>query len=153
MTQKLLYLDCPFEEYEDCKSLGGQWDPTLKCWYIRSGMDLTKFVKWLPLPDYLSQIDTSLVRLENSVSLKTLKSKIEHFNNYPLDLKMLMLNCMEIYEFGDCLGYVTPNDENKDAQKHIDDFFVDASVDLDVAIDNLHKKIILILKSQVSKLK
>ena len=153
MTQKLLYLDCPFEEHEECKSMGGQWDPELTCLYIRSGMDLTKFAKWLPLPDYLNQIDTSLVRLKNSVSLKILKSRIEHFDNYPPDLKMLMLNCIEIYEFGDCLGYISPNEENKDAQKHIDDFFIDASADLEVAIDNLHKKIILILKSQVSKLK
>ena len=153
MTQKLLYLDCPFEEHEECKSRGGQWDPELKCLYIRSGMDLTKFAKWLPLSDYPNQIDTSLVRLKNSVSLKILKSRIEHFDNYPPDLKMLMLNCIEIYEFGDCLGYISPNEENKDAQKHIDDFFIDASADLEVAIDNLHKKIILILKSQVSKLK
>ena len=153
MAQKLLYLDCPFEEHEECKSMGGQWDPELKCLYIRSGMDLTKFAKWLPLPDYPNQIDTSLVRLKNSVSLKILKSRIEHFDNYPPDLKMLMLNCIEIYEFGDCLGYISPNEENKDAQKHIDDFFIDASADLEVAIDNLHKKIILILKSQVSKLK
>ena len=153
MTQKLLYLDCPFEEHKECQSMGGQWDPELKCLYIRPGMDLTKFAKWLPLPDYPSQIDTSLVRLKNSVSLKILKARIEHFNNYPPDLKMIMLNCIEIYEFGDCLGYISPNDENKDAQKHIDDFFVDASADLDIAIKNLHKKIILILKSQVSKLK
>lgn len=153
MTQKLIYLACPFEDHGECKSMGGQWDPTLKCWYIRSGMDLGKFAKWLPLPDYPSQIDRTLVRLEKSTSLDALKSKIEHFESYPPDLKMLMLNCIEIYEFGDCLEYIAPSDSNKDAQKYIDDFFVDASVDLDVAIDNLHKKIILVLKSQVSKLK
>ena len=87
------------------------------------------------------------------MSLKTLKVKIKHFDNYPHDLKMLMLNCIEIYEFGDCLGYIAPNDENKDTQNHINDFFVDASFDLGLAISSLHKKIILILKSQVSKLK
>ena len=39
MTQKLLYLDCPFEEHKECQSMGGQWDPELKCLYIRSSMD------------------------------------------------------------------------------------------------------------------
>ena len=64
-----------------------------------------------------------------------------------------MVNCLEIYEFGDCLGYVAPNDNAKYAQEYTDDFFVEASLNLDVAIDNLHKKIILILKSKVSRLK
>ena len=51
MSQKLIYLDCPFEDGEDCKSIGGQWDPNLKRWYVRAGMDLEKFTKWLPAPD------------------------------------------------------------------------------------------------------
>ena len=93
-----------------------------------------------------------LTRLEGSPSLKVLKSKIEHFDNYPADLKVLMLNCIEFYEFGDCLGYVTPNDSNKSASTHIEDFFVDASTDLEAAIDKLHQKIIAILKAKVSKL-
>jgi len=153
MTQKLVYLDCPFEDRAECKTLGGQWDPVLKRWYVRVGMDLSKFAKWLPLSDYPSQIDRTLVRLEKSASLQMLKSKIERFDHYPPDLKMLMLNCIEFYEFGDCLGYITPSDSNKYVQRHIDAFFVDASVDLDVAIDKLHKKIISTLKKQVSKLK
>ena len=153
MTQKLIYLTCPFEDEGECKSMGGQWDPSSKCWYIRSSMNLDKFAKWLPLPDYPLQIEKTLARLENSLSLKILKSKIEHFDIYPPYLKTLMLNCLENYEFGDCLGYMAPNDNAKYVQEHIDDFFVEASVNLDVAIDNLHKKIILILKSKVSELK
>ena len=153
MSQKLIYLDCPFEDGEDCKSIGGQWGPNVKRWYVRAGMDLEKFTKWLPAPDYPSQIAKILTRLEASPSLKTLKSKIEHFDNYPADVKVLMLNCIEFYEFGDCLGYVTPNDSNKNAATHIEEFFVVASTDLDMAIDNLHQKIIAILKAKVSKLK
>lgn len=42
MTQKLIYLDCPFEDGEQCKSIGGQWDPNAKRWYVRVGMDLEK---------------------------------------------------------------------------------------------------------------
>ena len=152
MTQKLIYLDCPFEDGEQCKSIGGQWDPNAKRWYVRVGMDLEKFKKWLPPPDYPGQMAKILTRLEGSPSLKVLRSKIEHFDNYPADLKVLMLNCIEFYEFGDCLGYVTPNDSNKSASTHIEDFFVDASIDLEAAIDKLHQKIIAILKAKVSKL-
>ena len=38
-------------------------------------------------------------------------------------------------------------------ETHIEEFFVIASTDLDMAIDNLHQKIIAILKAKVSKLK
>ena len=62
MSQKLIYLDCPFEDGEDCKSIGGQWDPNVKRWYVRAGMDLEKFTKWLPAPDYTSKIAKILTR-------------------------------------------------------------------------------------------
>lgn len=116
-------------------------------------MDLEKFTKWLPAPDYPSQIAKILTRLEASPSSKTLKSKIEHFDNYPADVKVRMLNYIEFYEFGDCLKSVTPNTSNKNAATQIEEFFVVASTDVDMAIDNLHHKIIAILKAKVSKLK
>ncbi len=119
----------------------------------KSGNGSGKIYKWLPAPDYPSQIAKILTRLEALPSLRTLKSKIEHFDNYPADVKVLMLNCIEFYEFGDCLRYVTPNDSNKNAATHIEEFFVVASTDLDMAIDNLHHKTIAILKAKVSKLK
>ena len=43
----MIYLDCPFNEKEECKSLGGKWDPEKKKWYVPDGVDISKFKKWL----------------------------------------------------------------------------------------------------------
>ena len=43
----MIYLDCPFDEKDQCKSLGGKWDPIEKKWYIPDGTDPIKFKKWL----------------------------------------------------------------------------------------------------------
>ena len=42
-----IYLNCPFEEKDLCKSLGGQWDPILKKWFVPKGHDQSKFDRWL----------------------------------------------------------------------------------------------------------
>ena len=42
-----VYLDCPFEEKELCKSVGGQWDPKSKKWFIPKGHHHSKFERWL----------------------------------------------------------------------------------------------------------
>ena len=41
-----VYLKCPFEDKEECKSLGGRWDPIKKCWFIPSSCDPSSFSKW-----------------------------------------------------------------------------------------------------------
>lgn len=43
-----VYLTCPFEEKDECKLLGGKWDPDKKKWYVPSGLSVEKFSKWLP---------------------------------------------------------------------------------------------------------
>ena len=43
----MIYLECPFSEKDECKSLGGKWDPEKKKWYIPDGIDANKFKKWL----------------------------------------------------------------------------------------------------------
>ena len=43
----MIYLDCPFDEKDQCKSLGGKWDPVEKKWYVPDGTDPIKFKKWL----------------------------------------------------------------------------------------------------------
>ena len=45
--QKKIYLNCSFDEKDECKSLGGKWDPDKKKWYVSSGDDLQPFSKWL----------------------------------------------------------------------------------------------------------
>ena len=42
-----IYLNCPYSEKDDCKSLGGKWDKTTKKWYFTNIEDKQKFVKWL----------------------------------------------------------------------------------------------------------
>lgn len=41
------YLSCPFNDKDECKSLGGKWDPNMKKWYVPQGVDTTPFKKWL----------------------------------------------------------------------------------------------------------
>lgn len=41
------YLNCPFEDKDECKALGGQWDGDAKKWYIPSGLDTKPFEKWI----------------------------------------------------------------------------------------------------------
>ena len=43
----MIYLNCPFHEKEDCKSLGGKWDPDKKKWYIPDGINSDNFKKWI----------------------------------------------------------------------------------------------------------
>ena len=47
MTGKDIYLRCPFREKDDCKALGGRWDPDRKKWFVPEGTDLTPFKRWL----------------------------------------------------------------------------------------------------------
>ena len=47
MTRNIrFYLDCPYEDREECKELGGRWDPDKRKWYVPSGTDTTGFKKW-----------------------------------------------------------------------------------------------------------
>ena len=45
-TQKI-YIDVPFSEKEEAKSLGARWDRQKKSWYIPSGLNEQNFSKWL----------------------------------------------------------------------------------------------------------
>ena len=42
------YLNCPFAEKDECKALGGRWDPDVKKWYVQGTISIEKFSKWLP---------------------------------------------------------------------------------------------------------
>lgn len=41
------YINCPYTEKDQAKSLGAKWDNTNKSWYVPTGLDLSKFEKWL----------------------------------------------------------------------------------------------------------
>ncbi|MDB5958339.1 DUF5710 domain-containing protein [Ramlibacter sp.] len=41
------YLNCPFAEKDEAKSLGARWDGAKKRWYIEDAKDLGPFARWL----------------------------------------------------------------------------------------------------------
>lgn len=41
------YLHVPFEEREQVRELGAQWDSDSKCWFIDSALDPAPFNRWL----------------------------------------------------------------------------------------------------------
>ena len=47
MSEEKIYLNCPFDEKDECKSLGGRWDGDEKKWYITDNMDSEPFAQWL----------------------------------------------------------------------------------------------------------
>ena len=44
---KRIYLNCPFADKDECKSLGGKWDNDQKKWYILDNINKEKFQKWI----------------------------------------------------------------------------------------------------------
>jgi hypothetical protein len=46
-TKGRIYLNCPFEEKEECKELGGYWDNEVRKWYIPDGMPTKPFERWI----------------------------------------------------------------------------------------------------------
>ena len=48
MSDKKVYLDCPYQDKDECKALGGRWDPEYRKWYVPAGMDLDPFRIWWP---------------------------------------------------------------------------------------------------------
>ena len=50
------YLTCPFGQKEECKALGGRWDPERKAWYVPPGLSLAPFLaKWGTRHDLTAQ--------------------------------------------------------------------------------------------------
>jgi len=45
-TDNRFYLACPYAEKDDCKSLGGRWDPERKKWYVPNDIDRNLFERW-----------------------------------------------------------------------------------------------------------
>lgn len=43
-----IYLECPFEDKEHCKDLGGKWDAKKSKWYVPSEKNVFSFSRWLP---------------------------------------------------------------------------------------------------------
>jgi hypothetical protein len=42
------FIDVPYAEKDEAKSLGARWDPTAKSWFVPESMELEPFADWLP---------------------------------------------------------------------------------------------------------
>ena len=47
MEDEKIYLNCPFDDKDECKSLGGRWDGDARKWYIPDAMASEPFAKWM----------------------------------------------------------------------------------------------------------
>ena len=47
MSEERIYLNCPFDDKEECKELGGRWDGDEKKWYITSRWIANLSFKWI----------------------------------------------------------------------------------------------------------
>ncbi|MCB5195711.1 DUF5710 domain-containing protein [Deefgea salmonis] len=47
-SQAQVYLKVPFKEKDQAKALGARFDPDAKAWYVPHGVDVGRFVRWLP---------------------------------------------------------------------------------------------------------
>ena len=45
MTKKF-YLNCPFDEKDMCKSLGGRWDNDARMWFVPEDLNEAAFRRW-----------------------------------------------------------------------------------------------------------
>lgn len=46
MPDHKTYLNVPFAEKDQAKTLGARWDPNRKKWYVPSGVELNLFARW-----------------------------------------------------------------------------------------------------------
>lgn len=46
-SENFFYLNCPYSEKDECKELGGRWDPFKKKWYVPAGVNPELFRKWM----------------------------------------------------------------------------------------------------------
>ena len=47
MEEERIYLNCPFDDKDECKSLGGRWDSEVRKWYVPAGQDTAPFSRWM----------------------------------------------------------------------------------------------------------
>ena len=48
MFDNRFYLNCPYDDKEECKALGGRWDNDARKWYVPGDMDKDMFKVWWP---------------------------------------------------------------------------------------------------------
>ena len=48
MAKSRFYLECPFDEKDMCKSIGGRWDNDKRKWFVPLDLDPDQFRRWWP---------------------------------------------------------------------------------------------------------
>lgn len=95
----ITYIDVPYAEKEQAKKLGARWDPLKSSWFISNALDHSQFVRWLPVPVsvydinmrssyfYLAESKRDCFRCNKSISVYAiiLPDGFEHINSDMLD--------------------------------------------------------------------
>ena len=85
------YLICPYDEKDECKSLGGKWDSNKKKWYIPEGKNAEPFKKWWDKDNPIKNEDIKVVKTDEEIIKESNQlSKLLEFN----------------YKQSDILGYI-----------------------------------------------
>ena len=61
MAKQRFYLDCPFDEKDMCKSIGGRWDMDKRKWYVPAELNPDGFRRWWPEGSSNSETYLSIV--------------------------------------------------------------------------------------------
>lgn len=48
MADNRFYLNCPYNDKEDCKAIEGRWDNDARKWYVPNDVDRNLFKEWWP---------------------------------------------------------------------------------------------------------
>ena len=91
----MIYLDCPFNEKDECKSLGGKWDSEKKKWYIPDGVNASNFSKWIKNHEH------NIILEHNSIT------KVIEFSPSSLDFQIN--KCHRCFYLSKKLGIQTNN--------------------------------------------
>ena len=91
IRQEDFILDVPFEEKDDVKSLGGNWNRDLKKWVVPRGKDINKFKKWHPQPPSSPSPSYSVNvhrKIEEEVVLEDIQRSDESLSKKKIDMNM-----------------------------------------------------------------
>lgn len=146
-----VYLRVPFNEKDECKSLGGKWDPNEKKWFFEITGEIVKFYKWLPTGNDLDVYSLTIKILQTSLTWQKIISKIENIKLYPVDLQRMAHNAAEYCDFGQCISISTSSDNNKYAIDFMQEFKKRYLENETLAIEWLQSRMITTVKKRYQK--
>jgi hypothetical protein len=147
-----IYLNVAFEDKDDCKSMGGKWDPKKKLWYTEINPNVAQFYRWLPTGLDFDATKLTEKILQISPTWQKIIKKIENMDLYPIDVKLIAYNAAEFCDFGACVSIATGGDNNKNAVSAITQFQSKFAKDENDAIEWLHSRMLLIIKKRYQKI-